>query len=71
MKQKLNSKTSKLLDTTAAASYCGVSARSFDTWRCRGVGPVFVKVGRCVRYRVSDLDAYIEARLRSDTSARI
>ncbi len=59
---------SPLLDTSAAAAYCGVSPRTFETWRTRGGGPRFTKIGRCVRYRTSDLDSFIEAGSRLKTS---
>lgn len=36
-------------------------------WRTKGVGPRGIKVGRHVRYRRSDVDAWLEAQ--SDTKA--
>jgi predicted DNA-binding transcriptional regulator AlpA len=29
-------------------------------WRLKGLGPKFVKIGRSVRYRESDVQAYID-----------
>ena len=37
-------------------------------WRCIGEGPRFVRIGRAVRYRKADLDAYAEARTFASTS---
>ena len=46
-----------------AAAYIGVAKSTLYTWRTRrpGFGPRAVKVGAALRYRRSDLDAWIEA----------
>ena len=36
-------------------------------WRYAGGGPIYVKMGSKVRYRVEDLEAFIEASLRRNT----
>jgi len=56
------------LDSGQAAEYLGLKRTTLEAWRCRGNGPQFVKLGRLVKYRRADLDAFIEARLRSNTS---
>lgn len=56
------------LDSSRAADYLGVKRTTMEAWRCRGGGPKFVKLGRLVKYRQSDLDDFIEARVRSNTS---
>lgn len=56
------------LDTGQAAKYLDLKPTTLEAWRCRGGGPRFVKMGRLVKYRRSDLDAFIESRLRSNTS---
>ncbi|WP_371922666.1 helix-turn-helix domain-containing protein [Simiduia sp. 21SJ11W-1] len=33
-----------------------------ENWRCQGRGPRYVKVGRYVRYRTSDLLEWLERR---------
>ena len=59
----------RLLDEKEAAKYLGFSPRSLQNWRVRGGGPRFVKVSkRSVRYRISDLVAWVENRTRSSTS---
>jgi excisionase family DNA binding protein len=50
-----------LLDTKQAAGYLDLSPNTLDRWRYEGKGPHFVKLGRAVRYRVQDLDAFLEA----------
>lgn len=58
-----------LIDEEAAASYLAVSPRTLRNWRTRGGGPEFVKVSkRCIRYRIRDLDEWIDRRRRKSTS---
>ena len=49
-----------LLNQDQAAEVLAVRPRTLETWRCRGGGPPFVRVGRGVRYRLRDLHAWIE-----------
>jgi predicted DNA-binding transcriptional regulator AlpA len=58
----------RLLSTTEAARYCASSASTFEKLRVFGGGPVFVKIGRRVAYRLEDLDAWIDANRRKSTS---
>lgn len=52
-----------LLDTSAAAGYIGVEPGTLEVWRCvKRHGIPYIKVGRLVKYRQSDLDAWLEAR---------
>jgi predicted DNA-binding transcriptional regulator AlpA len=61
--------TGSLLDVTAAAEHCGLSASTLNKLRCRGAGPKFLKLtGAAVRYDPKDLDLWIESRRRSSTS---
>lgn len=54
---------SNLLDTVAAAEYLGVEPRSLEVWRCVKRHSIpYIKVGRLVKYRQSDLDAWLESR---------
>lgn len=55
------------LDTVEAARYLGLQKTTLEAWRSRGEGPQFVKLGRAVRYRRPDLDAWIESRIRHNT----
>lgn len=59
----------RLIDETAAADRLGFSIRALQNWRHRGGGPRFVKVsGRSVRYRIRDLNEWVEERIRRSTS---
>ena len=57
-----------LLTEQEAASLLHVTIKAVQGWRYRGGGPRFVKVGRCVRYRLEDLQAFVLAALRTSTS---
>ncbi len=57
-----------LLTTAQAAKYLALGQRTLENWRCRGVGPAFVRLGRVVRYRVSDLNAWLSVRTFASTS---
>lgn len=57
------------ISTEKAAEYLGgMKPNTLEGWRVRGVGPRFIKIGRLVRYSISDLDAYLEAHSRQSTS---
>ncbi|MFN7180442.1 helix-turn-helix transcriptional regulator [Hyphomonas sp.] len=48
------------LDTEAAAELTGISKVSLERWRTEGQGPPYVKLGRLVKYRRLDIDAFME-----------
>ena len=51
------------------ASYIGMSRPWLRQRRMRGEGPAYVRLGRAIRYRVADLDLFLEAhRVRTDAS---
>jgi excisionase family DNA binding protein len=56
-----------LLQPIEASEYLGVTIRTLSVWRCTGrYNLPFVKVGRLVRYRKSDLDIWLENRARNN-----
>ena len=58
-----------LMRQEEAARLLDVTPRALEAWRYRGGGPQWVAIsGRCVRYRKSDLLAFIEERLKSSAS---
>ncbi len=60
---------STLLNTQQAASYLSVSKAFLERDRWAGARIPFIKVGsRAVRYRLSDLDAFLERQVRRSTS---
>ena len=64
---------SELLPRDQAAAYLGVQAQTLAAWASTRRYPLrFIKVGRLVRYRKSDLDDFLARRLlvRPDTIRR-
>jgi predicted site-specific integrase-resolvase len=61
-----------ILDQKAAAERLNVSVRTLERWRLSNDGPSYVKytdtIRGAVRYRESDLEAWIASRVRASTS---
>ena len=58
-------RNNKLLDDKQAAEYLTLSPGTLSVWRSTGRYALpFVKIGHRVRYRLSDLDAWISSRSR-------
>ena len=58
-----------LLNTTEAAKFLGMSKAFLERDRWAGAKIPFLKVGsRAVRYRIENLEAYLETRTRKSTS---
>lgn len=59
----------KLLTTPQAANVLGVSIAFLERDRWAGARVPFIKIGsRAVRYRLQDLEHYIESCIRKSTS---
>ena len=58
----------ELLTTKEAAKFLGLKPNTLAKWRVAGAGPMYVALGRAVRYRVSDLKIFIERNTRHSTS---
>ena len=63
-----NSGSPHFIDEAQLEARTGISRRNWERKRIRGDGPPFVKIGRLVRYPVSELDAWLAAHLRHSTS---
>ncbi len=57
-----------LLTTLEAARYVRLGKPTLERFRTTGAGPRFAKLGGAVRYRRTDLDAWLESRLIRSTS---
>jgi len=57
-----------LWKTPAAAAYLGIQPSTLEQWRWTGGGPNYLKLGKFVRYRQSDLDDYLVKRVFSSTT---
>jgi excisionase family DNA binding protein len=60
-----------LLTTARAAEVLNVSGRYLEMLRVRGGGPPFVSLGRTIRYRRADINAWLDSRTRRSTSERL
>lgn len=56
-----NNETSEFLDERCLCALLAISSVTTTKWRARAKGPPFIKVGRLVRYRRSDVDAWLRA----------
>ena len=63
-----SSKIEPVFDTPAAATLLGVKPSTLEVWRYKGVGPLFVKCGSRVIYRLRDINAYLDSRTRKSTA---
>ncbi len=52
----------KMLSINDVAEYLGVPKATLHCWSSRGIGPKRYKVGRYLRYRRADVDAWINAQ---------
>jgi excisionase family DNA binding protein len=59
-----------MLTVHEAADYLRLSQRTLERLRTSGLGPKFVKCGRSIRYRLTDLDQWIASPVVGSTSER-
>lgn len=55
-------KDTRLMTPDELAEYLGVPLRTLYAWRYRGEGPRGYKIGRHIRYRLDDVEAWLERR---------
>ncbi len=59
-----------LLTPKQVAERLGITTHTLAVWRCEGRYALpYVKSGRLVRYRESDIAAFIEKRLKTPSAA--
>lgn len=61
----------RLLSRAEVETHFGLTRRFLEIAAVRGDGPMMVKIGRSVRYRVADVRAWIDARRCSSTSQKV
>ena len=59
---------SVVLDERSTAAKCLMSVRTLQRMRVEGTGPQFLKIGRLVRYREDDIEAWLDTLRRQSTS---
>jgi excisionase family DNA binding protein len=56
------------LNERQAAKYLGVSAGTLRLWRSENRSPRYFRAGKLIRFRVRDLNEWIEQRLSAPTT---
>ena len=51
----------RFFSNNEAAEYIGTHPTTMPTWRNRGKGPAFIRLGRKIAYALEDLDAWLAA----------
>ena len=63
-----NLQLDRLLTEREASEFLGFSPRALQSWRYKGEGPKHVRIShRAIRYRLRDLFAWTEERIRTST----
>jgi predicted site-specific integrase-resolvase len=64
-------RTTRHLGQKELARRWNLSHRTLERWRSHGEGPPFLKLnGRCL-YRIEDIEAFEQARLKASTSTTV
>lgn len=50
----------RLLSESEAAEFIGMSRKWLSNQRWLGLGPSYLRIGRCIRYRKTELNAFLE-----------
>ena len=58
--QNDSNRSQRLLDQQDVAEILHISPKTLEYYRYKGMGPRFVKLGKLVRYKESDVFDYIE-----------
>ncbi len=65
----MESKHPTLLTDRHVAEQLGISPLTLARWRYEGRGPVFLKIGKAIRYRQADVDAWLANQVFPSTAA--
>jgi hypothetical protein len=57
--------TNQPLTETEAAARLGLKVATLRAWRTKGRGPAYVRLGRAIRYLVTDLDEFLYSNRHS------
>ena len=60
----------ELINEEHASTILKVSTRTLQAWRVQGYGPKFRKLGRAVRYRLEDLETFVNENVHQSTSEK-
>ena len=51
----------KIMTDKEAAKFLGIGLSTLRNWRCQCKGPVYLRMGRAIRYCLADLEKFIES----------
>lgn len=62
--------STELIDPPELGKRLGKSTAALANWRYQGLGPRFIKLGpKAVRYRVRDVEAWLDEQTRQQTGS--
>ena len=61
--------TTTLRKPEEISSTLGIPVATLAQWRWRGIGPAYCRVGRHIRYRQDDIDAWLSANRHGGDAA--
>lgn len=64
----MTNQINETLTTKEAAKLLGIKPGTLEIWRSQGKSPKYMKIGRAVRYRLSDINEFMENCTREHTS---
>jgi predicted DNA-binding transcriptional regulator AlpA len=70
LKQRAICDDGHLISDREAANLLALSVKTIRNWRLSGYGPPHFKIGRLVRYRMTDIKTWLKTRERASTSDR-
>jgi excisionase family DNA binding protein len=62
--------TEEFVSTKQLAAQLGLTEVTLCQWRHRGQGPAFIRMGRTVRYRRTDVESWLAARTVGASASR-
>lgn len=58
----------QFLNEKELAKILNIKPETLRNWRWDGKGPIYIKLGSNVRYRMSDVQDFLDGRIRRSTS---
>lgn len=66
--KKYDLETERFLSERELAQLLNIKSETLRNWRWDRKGPIYIKIGTNVRYRMSDINDFINKRVRTSTS---
>ncbi len=58
-----------LLTQKQVEQYLQLKASTLEQWRLAGKGPKFIRLGRSIRYRIEDIEDFVETLTRYNSTS--